>query len=64
MIASILPGVGNTAIEPDMKIFPHPALGQDLPFSPLSNWPSKKRGLLFAISDALRTRAQIFYSQR
>src|SRR6266550_374038 len=24
--------------------------------SPLSNWPRKKRGLLFAISDALRTR--------
>ena len=26
------------------------------PYSPLSNWPRKKRGLLFAISDALRTR--------
>ena len=23
------------------------------PYSPLSNWPRKKRGLLFAISDAL-----------
>jgi hypothetical protein len=34
---------------------PHFALEQVIlpPYSPLSNWPRKKRGLLFAISDAL-----------